>query len=67
MKYSIGEYVFTKKDDESMRNKMTSLKTVTKTKYSIHPVLVTTYGMAEGKFSGIIQRVVTGEDLFAKI
>ena len=67
MKYSLGEYLFTKKDDESMRNKIVSLRAVTKTRYSIHPVLVTTYGLAEGMYSGIIQQVVTSIDLFAKI
>ncbi len=67
MKYSISEYNITKKDDESLRNKMISLKSVSKTKYSIHPVLVTTYGLSEGMYSGIIQGVVTCEDLFAAI
>ena len=67
MKYSIGEYAFTKKDDESLRNKIVSLKTVTKTKLSIHPVLVTTYGLAEGMYSGMIQRVIDSDDLFAEL
>ena len=67
MKYSVGEYAFTKKDDESLRNKIVSLKTVTKTKLSIHPVLVTTYGLAEGMYSGMIQRVIDSDDLFAEL
>lgn len=64
MKYSVSEYVFTKKDDESLRNKIAALKQATKTKKAIHPVLVTTYGLSEGKYSGAIQTVITGEDLF---
>ncbi|MCR5322162.1 MAG: ATP-binding protein [Lachnospiraceae bacterium] len=66
MKYSINEYSYTGKDDESLRNKIVSLKTVTKTKYSIHPVLVTTYGLKNGMYSGKIQAVITADDLFKK-
>ena len=67
MKYSINKYSFTKKDDESLRNKIVAIKTASKTKYSIHPILVTTYGLSDGKYTGIIQAVITAEDLFAKI
>ena len=65
MKYSISDYLFSKEDDESLRNKIVALKTVSKTSHSIHPVLVTTYGLSEGMYSGLIQAVVTSEDLFA--
>ncbi len=67
MKYSISEYVFSRKDDESLRTKISSLKAISKTKHSIHPVLVTTYGLSEGMYSGILQAVVTSENLFAKL
>lgn len=67
MKYSISDYLFSKEDDESLRNKIVALKTVSKTSHSIHPVLVTTYGLSEGTYSGLIQAVVTSEDLFATI
>lgn len=65
MKYSISEYTFTGKDEESLRNKIVSLKTVSQTKYSVHPVLVTTYGLSEGMYSGKIQAVIQINDLFA--
>ena len=65
MKYSISDYLFSKDDDESLRNKIVAFKTVSKTRYSVHPVLVTTYGLSEGTYSGLIQAVVTSEDLFA--
>lgn len=45
---------------------MVAIKTSSKTTYSIHPVLVTTYGLSDGKYTGIIQAVITAEDLFAK-
>ena len=67
MKYSISEYSYTGKDDEALRNKIVSLKTVSKTKHSIHPVLVTTYGLKNGTYSGRIQDVVTADDLFKRI
>ena len=67
MKYSISDYNLKQKDDESLRNKIVSLKAASKTRYSIHPVLVTTYGLAKGQYSGIYQNVITGDDLFTKI
>ena len=66
MKYSINEYSYTGKDDESLRNKIVSLKSASKTKHSIHPVLVTTYGLKDGTYSGRIQAVITANDLFRK-
>lgn len=66
MKYSINDYSYTGKDDESLRNKIASLKDVSKTKYSIHPVLVTTYGLKDGIYSGRIQAVITTNELFMK-
>ncbi len=66
MKYSINDYSYTGKDDESLRNKIASLKDVSKTKYSIHPVLVTTYGLKDGIYSGRIQAVITTNELFTK-
>lgn len=64
MKYSDAEYSITAKVDESLRHKISDLKNVTKTKYAIHPVLVTTYGLVENKYSSNIQEVVTLDDLF---
>ncbi len=65
-KHSINEYSYTGKDDESLRNKIVSLKSASKTKHSIHPVLVTTYGLKDGTYSGRIQAVITANDLFRK-
>lgn len=67
MKYSISDYHMKQKDDESLRNKIVALKDASKTRYSVHPVLVTTYGIAEGKYSGIFQGVVVCDDLFVKL
>jgi hypothetical protein len=64
MKYSIGEYAITKRVDESIRHKVGDLQLVTKTKSSIHVTLVTPYGLKENSYSGSIQAVITGDDLF---
>ena len=58
---------FTKKDDESLHNKIVAIKNASKTNCSIHPILVTTYGLSDGMYSGIVQAVITAEDLFAKV
>lgn len=64
MKYSASEYALSGTDDESMRNKIADLVSVTKTKYAIYPTLITTYGLADNAYSGNIQSVVTLDDLF---
>ena len=50
-----------------MRNKIIAIKNALKTNYSIHPVLVTTYGLSDEMYSGIIQSVITAEDLFVRL
>jgi len=64
MKYSDYEYTITEKTDREIRNKISDLLTATKTKYAIHPTLVTTYGVVNNSYSGNIQSVVTMDDLF---
>lgn len=65
MKYSSSEYTFSGSDDESMRNKISDLVAVTKTKHAIYPTLITTYGLVDNSYAGNIQSVVTLDDLFA--
>ncbi len=64
MKFSDSEYTITDKVDKNIHNKMHDLQIQTGTKYAIHPTLVTTYGIVENSYSGIIQSVVTMNDLF---
>ena len=66
MKYSFGKYTFTRKDADSLLNKIAVIKRVSETKCSIHPVLVTPYGLAEGINTGLIQAVIKADDLFVK-
>ena len=67
MKYSSAEFTVTDKVDRSIRNKINDLKICTKTKYAIHPTLVTTYGLVDNSYSGNIQAVITMDDLFEKV
>jgi len=63
-KYSLAKYSMSKADDESLRRKMDDFLRSTKTKYALHPTLVTTYGLDPGPYSGLIQSVITMDDLF---
>jgi len=67
MKYSIGEYNVTKKDDDAIRRKISDFITATGTKYAVHPILVASNGMAYGKYSGTFQMCITADDLFKEI
>lgn len=67
MKFSISDYVIDKADEASLRNKVATYQRLTHCKESIHPVLVTTYGLTPNKYSHSIQKVVTMDDLFAEL
>ena len=41
-----------------------SFRKATKTRCALHPILVTTVGLKENSYSGIIQAVITADDLF---
>lgn len=64
MKYAEDDYVVDAEFDRQMRRKIHDFKTVSKTKYAIHPTLVTTYGVMENSYAENLQAVITAEDLF---
>ena len=64
MKFSMSDYLIDKSDDANIRNKIAAYKRLTRCKEAIHPVLVTTYGLTANKYSHIIQKVITLDDLF---
>lgn len=64
MKYSESDYMPNQEFDKAMRRKIADLQMVTKTKYAIHSTLVTTYDVGESSYSGNIQAIITGDDLF---
>ena len=64
MKYSVRSYVIDKSYDEDLRNKIESFRESTGTNKSIQLVMVTTYGVKENKYSGIVGNQVLLDDLF---
>ena len=65
MKFASKEYVIEKDEAQKLRRRIEALKTTLTSKQTIHLTLITTYGVAYGKHSGIVQRQVTMDDLFA--
>ena len=64
MKYSESDYAPNLEFDKAMRRKISDLQRATKTKYAIHSTLVTTYEVVNNSYSGNIQSIITGGDLF---
>lgn len=64
MKFCVNTYRMDRKADESMRNKIQIVMDKVRGRKAIHPVLVTTYGLAKNEYSSRILRVITMDDLF---
>ena len=64
MKFSGGEYVISKDEESKLRNRIEMLKKTLSTKQTVHLTMITTYGVAYGKHSGIVQKQVVMDDLF---
>lgn len=67
IKYANKEYAVTGEYDERLRNRKETFRAVTKTRKTLHTVLVTTYGLAKNKYSANIHDIVTLDDLFETI
>jgi len=48
----------------NLRNKLETFRVLTNCKKSLQTTMITTYGVKQGKYSGIIQSQVTLDDLF---
>ncbi len=64
MKFSEHPFAIDKDCDLSLRNKIGTFKTATKTRKACQLVMVTTYGVKQNMYSGIVQGEVTIDDLF---
>ena len=62
MKFASAPYTISK--EEEMRHRIEMLKSTLSPKQTIHLTMITTYGVAYGKHSGIVQKEVRMEDLF---
>lgn len=64
MKYYNSDFILTESECRRIKNRINDLRTVSKTRYAIHPVLITTYGLVDNSYSDIFHGVVTMKDLF---
>ena len=63
-KYSKADYRVDAAFDRDMKRKISDYLIASKTKHAIHATLITNYGIVENEYSGEVQSIITGEDLF---
>jgi len=67
IKFSTDQFVIDKKYAEEFEKKINVFKTQTKTKKSIFPTMITTYGVVKNShYSSLIQAEVLMKDLFSR-
>lgn len=64
MKFSKGKYNITKDYEETIRNRQMLFREKTNCKYSLLNTFVTTFGIANGMHSSIVDSEISAEDLF---
>lgn len=67
MKFSSEPFELTKAYSEKLRNRTALFRNVTKTRKSLATTFVTTYGVKPGKYSSMVNSVVTMDDLFLEV
>lgn len=65
MKFSESEFAISKDYDRDLRQKIAAFIEETKTRKSVHLTLVSTFGLKQNAYSGIVQSEATLLDLFA--
>lgn len=65
IKFASDEYVMTKDEESKLRNRIEALNKTLTARQIVHLTMVTTYGVAYGKHSGIVQKQVVMDDMFA--
>jgi hypothetical protein len=63
IKFYQSKFTITKKHEENLRNKMVCFQEETKTRKAINILLLTTYGLTQNKYSGIVQKTITINDI----
>jgi hypothetical protein len=66
IKYSKYEYEITKEYESNLRNKMAAFASETRTKYTLHLTMLTTFGVKQNKHSGLVHSQVCLDDLFGR-
>jgi len=64
IKFCGKEFAIDKNYEANLRNKIFTFKEETKTRKAVHLLMLTTYGLAKNKYSGIVQKEITLDDLF---
>ena len=64
IKFSKTQFAIDKDYEEKLRNKIAVFKAETKTRKSIHLLMLTTFGLQKNRYFGIAQREVVLDDLF---
>lgn len=64
IKYSVNEFMIDKKYDMNLRNKVESFRKATNCKKTIQLVMVTSYGLKEGKYNSFVNAQITLDDLY---
>ena len=64
MKYTNEEYALDEEEYIKLQNRLSVFQKETGTKKAVHITLVSGNGIKPNKYSGILQSIVVGEDLF---
>lgn len=64
MKFSISPFVIDKQYSEKLRNKLGAFRQATGTKKALFLTMITTYGLAQNKYSGLVQNSLEMDVLF---
>lgn len=64
MKFYSNEFHITKSEDQKLRNRIEALKKEIPARKNIHLTIITSFGLAEGKYNGAVQKTITIDDLF---
>ena len=64
MKFSSAEYSISKDEDLRLRKRINMLKDTLLKKQTVHLTMITTYGLCQNKYSGIVQKSLTIDDFF---
>ena len=66
IKYANAKYTITKSEEEKLRERIEAYRQEVLPQKAIHLLMLTTFGIKQNKYSGIVQNEVTLEDLFAE-
>lgn len=64
MKFSLNPFIINKKYDANLRNKIGSFQTETNTKKALFLTFISTYGIAQNKYAGLVRNSLEMDMLF---